>query len=106
MHYFWTVFKLAFWGSTSIFLAHLALVCFKEKPEQFPLVNGFFLEYAKACRYNFQSMVLLMTRPACESLLMPRPELPPGYQEMKVLVLNLSGTLVHTEYKVSNKTLI
>lgn len=45
-------------------------------------------------------MVELLTRPACDTLLMPRPELPPGYQEMKVLVLNLSGTLVHTEYKL------
>ena len=41
-----------------------------------------------------------MTRPAVDSLLLPRPPLPQGYMPMKVLVLNLSGTLVHTEYKL------
>ena len=41
-----------------------------------------------------------MTRPACEELLMPRPPVPAGYANVKVLVLNLAGTLVHTEYKL------
>jgi hypothetical protein len=31
---------------------------------------------------------------------MERPPLPPGYAPMKTLVLNINGTLVHSEYKV------
>jgi len=42
-----------------------------------------------------------MTKPPVNSLLLPRPPLPPGYQHMKTLVLNVNGTLVHSEYKVS-----
>ena len=91
-----------FWGAFGVFLYHLALVQFSKKPEESMLCNKMFLEYAKFTHFSFESVVQLLTKPACETLLMPRPELPPGYQEMKVLVLNLSGTLVHTEYKVSN----
>ena len=34
-----------------------------------------------------------------DSLLLERPPLPPGYAPMKTLVLNLNGTLIHSEYK-------
>lgn len=51
-------------------------------------------------KWFYTDLKKLMTRPACEELLLPRPPLPPGYAPMKTLVLNLSGTLVHTEYKL------
>jgi len=59
-----------------------------------------FLDYAANTSFMYEDFVRLLTRPAVDSLLMPRQELPPGYQHNKVLVLNLSGTLVHTEYKL------
>ena len=42
----------------------------------------------------------LLTKPPVESLLMERPPTPPGYTSMKTLVLNVSGTLTHSEYKL------
>jgi len=44
-------------------------------------------------------LTILLTRPPVDKLLMDRPPLPPGYGNPKVLVLNLNGTLIHSEYK-------
>jgi import inner membrane translocase subunit TIM50 len=41
-----------------------------------------------------------MTRPPVEKLLPDRPPLPPGAAYPKTLVVNLRGTLIHSEYKV------
>jgi len=42
----------------------------------------------------------LLTKPPVNSLLLERPPVPPGYQLPKTLVLNVAGTLVHSEYKL------
>ena len=42
----------------------------------------------------------LLTKPPVNSLLLERPPLPAGYVAPKTLVLNVSGTLVHSEYKL------
>lgn len=42
----------------------------------------------------------LLTRPPVDRLLLERPPLPQGYQHPKVLVLNLNGTLISSEYKL------
>lgn len=39
-----------------------------------------------------------MTKPPLEKLLPDLPELPPGYEIPKTLVLNLTGTLIHMDY--------
>lgn len=41
----------------------------------------------------------MFTRPPVEKLLPDRPPLPPGNAYPKTLVLNLRGTLIHSEYK-------
>jgi len=61
-----------------------------------------FLKAARTTKYAYEDLYALMTRPPVDSLLMERPPLPPGYQNMKTLVLNITGLLVHSEYKVSN----
>ena len=60
-----------------------------------------FLNAARATKYAYEDLYALLTRPPVNSLLMERPPLPPGYQNMKTLVLNITGLLVHSEYKVS-----
>jgi len=42
---------------------------------------------------------LLLTRPPVSKLLQDIPPLPPGAAYPKTLVLNLRGTLIHSEYK-------
>ena len=95
-------FKYLFYMSSAYFFYHLYHVCTKghEAKDAFG-INPLFLEYASFAKWSYDDLYILMTRPACEELLMPRPPVPPGYASVKVLVLNLSGTLVHTEYKVS-----
>jgi import inner membrane translocase subunit TIM50 len=39
-----------------------------------------------------------MTKPPIDKLLPDIPPLPPGYEIPKTLVLNLSGTIVKTDY--------
>ena len=51
---------------------------------------------------SFTGLRDLLTKPPVSSLLLERPPLPPGYVAPKTLVLNVSGTIVHSEYKVSN----
>lgn len=43
----------------------------------------------------------MLTRPPMEKLLFDRPPLPPGAAYPKTIVLNMRGTLVHSEYKVN-----
>lgn len=59
-----------------------------------------FLNAARSTKYAYEDLYALLTRPPVNSLLMERPPLPPGYQNMKTLVLNITGLLVHSEYKL------
>lgn len=59
-----------------------------------------FLEGAKFAKYLYKDLTILLTRPPVEKLLLDRPPMPPGYQPMKVLVLNLNGTIIASEYKL------
>jgi hypothetical protein len=71
-----------------------------EKPEQGFMANDFFMNLARNADYSFYDLKLLLTRPPVEKLLPDRPPLPPGAAYPKTLILNLRGTLVHSEYKV------
>ena len=51
-------------------------------------------------REFYQFLRDLLTKPPVNALLMERPPVPAGYQTMKTLVLNVSGTLTHQEYKL------
>ena len=42
----------------------------------------------------------LLTKPPVDTLLMDRPPTPPGYKHPKTLVLNVTGTLTYSEYKL------
>ena len=46
----------------------------------------------------FFSLTKFMTKPPIDKLLPDIPPLPPGYEIPKTLVLNLTGTLVKTDY--------
>lgn len=85
---------------SAMFLYHFAMVMKKKKPEEAFGVNEPFLNMAYFCKYGYEDLVELLTKPPVKSLLLPRPPMPPGYTPMKTLVLNVSGTLVHGEYKL------
>ena len=93
--------KYTTWVSIVILGYHLYLVNYKDRPETYPLVNDPFLRAAKAIDYGIYDLKLLLTRPPVEKLLPDRPPLPPGAAYPKTLVLNMRGTLVHSEYKVT-----
>ena len=92
--------KYLAWGSFVLFWYHIYLIKKTEKPEKGLLASEFFLNMARQADYFFYDMNLLLTRPPVEKLLPDRPPLPPGAAYPKTLVLNLRGTLIHSEYKV------
>ena len=93
--------KYMMWVSFGLFWYHMYLIKKTDKPEAGFLANEMFLKMAKQADWFFYDMNLLLTRPPVSKLLPDRPPLPPGAAYPKTLVLNLRGTLVHSEYKVS-----
>ena len=93
-------FKYAAWASIGLFWYHMYLLKKTDKPETGFMANEAFLNLARNADYAFYDMKLLLTRPPVEKLLPDRPPLPPGSAYPKTLVINMRGTLVHSEYKV------
>ena len=91
--------KYSMWFLTAFFFYHMYLVVYKQKPDEGLAANRMMLDYAWAAKLGYEDLVHLLTRPPVDSLLLERPPLPPGYAPMKTLVLNLNGTLIHSEYK-------
>lgn len=98
MFMFGKMIKYMIWFSTAYYFYHLFLVLRTDKPENGFLVESRFLDAAYLTTYNFQQMRIFLTRPPVDSLLPERMPLPPGYAHPKTLVLNLQGTLLHSEY--------
>ena len=93
--------KYTAWASIALFWYHMYLLKKTENPEKGFLANEAFLNMAKFADWSFYDLKLLLTRPPVEKLLPDRPPLPPGAAYPKTLVINMRGTLVHSEYKVS-----
>lgn len=91
--------KYLTWLSMGLFGYHFYLVKKSDKPEAAFLANEVFLNAAKNADYFLYDMNLLLTRPPVEKLLQDKPNMP-GMVFPKTLVLNLRGTLIHSEYKV------
>ncbi len=92
-------FKYTIWASTALFFYHYYLVAKTDKPQVAPLSIGFFLTQASKFNWFVNDMKLILTRPPVEKLLPDPPQLQPGQIWPKTLILNLRGTLVHSEYK-------
>jgi import inner membrane translocase subunit TIM50 len=92
--------KYTTWASILLFSYHCYLLKKTEHPEKGFMANEVFLNAARAADYAYYDLKLLLTRPPVEKLLPDRPPLPPGAAYPKTLVLNMRGTLVHSEYKV------
>ena len=95
------IFKYTCWLTGGVFLYHYYLVTNKDKPEEGLGANEMMLYYAYQAKGFYHFLKDLLTKPPVNSLLMERPPAPPGYNHPKTLVLNVSGTLTHSEYKVS-----
>lgn len=91
--------KYTMWISFSVFCYHFYLVKKTKKPEEGFLANDAFLKAAKFVDWSIYDLRLLLTRPPVEKLLPDRPDLP-GMVFPKTIILNLRGTLIHSEYKV------
>lgn len=90
--------KYTIWGSFVLFFVHLYLVKKTANPSSYFFCNSFFLDLARSTNYLVTDLITLLTRPPVEKLLGDRPDIP-GIVFPKVLVLNLRGTLIHSEYK-------
>lgn len=99
MFAFGKTLKYTIWASIVYYFYHLYCVIKKDKPETAPGVNERFLYWAWWTKTAYQDLKELLTLPPVNALLGERPPLPPGYQAPKTLVLNVHGTLVHSEYK-------
>ena len=99
MFVFGRMFKYTSWMFMVLLSYHMYLVKKVEKPEKATLQHPMFLSVARSIDFMFYDLKLLLTRPPVEKLLPDRPPLPPGAAYPKTLVLNLRGTLVHSEYK-------
>jgi len=93
--------KYSMWFCASLYLYHVYVVFKKDKPEEAFAVNEKFLYYGWWTRTAYYDLKELLTMPPVRALLGERPQPPPGYTVPKTLVLNVNGTLVHAEYKVS-----
>lgn len=93
--------KYTLWISFGLFWYHIYLLKKTDKPENGLLANDYFLNMARQADWMFYDLTILLTRPPVEKLLPDRPPLPPGAAYPKTLVLNMRGTLVHSEYKVN-----
>ena len=91
--------KYSLWASILALGYHLYLVKKVTNPEERAICNMFFLGMARKMDWWFYDLKILLTRPPVEKLLPDRPPLPPGAAYPKTLVLNLRGTLIHSEYK-------
>lgn len=100
MFAFGKAFKYTFWAGFVLFWYHMYLLKKTEKPETGFGANDFFLNMAKTADWYFYDLKVLLTRPPVEKLLPDRPPLPPGAAYPKTLILNMRGTIVHSEYKV------
>lgn len=92
--------KYIMWASFAMYGYHLYLVNYKDKPSEHAWDQRF-LDAAIFTKVFYKDMKELMTMPPVNCLLGDRGPIPPGYQVPKTLVLNVNGTLVHSEYKVS-----
>ena len=94
------LFKYTMWFMSGVFLYHFYCVMKMDKPDEAPGVNEAMLIHAYNVRGFYEFVRDLLTKPPVKSLLMERPPTPPGYQHPKTLVLNVGGTLTHSEYKL------
>ena len=90
--------KYSIWASFAIFCYHIYLLKKTDKPEKGFLASDFFLDMARRADFFVYDIRLLLTRPPVEKLLPDRPDIP-GIIFPKTMVLNLRGTLIHSEYK-------
>jgi hypothetical protein len=71
-----------------------------KKPEEGFLVNAFFLDMANQMNFLVTDLSNMMTKPPVDKLLPDIPNLGPGMGWPKTLILNMRGTLLHSEYKL------
>ena len=94
--------KYTLWTTFGIFCYHFYLIRKSKEPEKAFLAQEAFLDQARRVDAFVMDMKSLLTKPPVEKLLPDRPPLPPGAAYPKTLVINLRGTLIHSEYKVLN----
>ena len=93
------VTKYAFWAWLAMFIYHYIMLKKKEEYRKSGMVVPIFCDWAERFEYHVQGISQILTRPPVEALLPDPPPLPPGAIWPKTLVLNMRGTLVHSEYK-------
>lgn len=93
------LFKYTTWFCSATFLYHFYLVRKMDKPENGFGANQFFLEMAYLVDTKVKEFTSMMTKPPVERLLPDPPDFGPGMIWPKTLVLNMRGTLIHSEYK-------
>lgn len=94
--------KYLMWTGFFLYSYHVYLVFKTEKPEE-KAFDDRLLGWAFNTKYMYQDLKELLTQPPVKCLLGDRGPAPPGAMFPKTLVLNVNGTLVHSEYKVRSK---
>ena len=92
-------FKYTVWASSLLFFYHFYLVKNGSRPDDGKPKIAQFMLMAERADWHLYNLHLLLTRPPVEKLMPDRPPAPPGAMYPKTLVLNLRGTLIHSEYK-------
>lgn len=90
--------KYLMWTGFFLYSYHVYLVFKTEKPEE-KAFDDRLLGWAFNTKYMYQDLKELLTQPPVKCLLGDRGPAPPGAMFPKTLVLNVNGTLVHSEYK-------
>lgn len=94
--------RIVWWGSVA-YLGY-SLYDYKTNPSKKPsnVVDEYFHEGAKYIDHSYRKLIDLFVKPPSDKLLpeIPKEFLPPGYVEPKTILINLSGTTVHSNYKL------
>lgn len=99
MFFFKKALKYTMWASTVIFFYHFYILKQGAKDGDGKPKISIFWQMANDADWHLYNMHLMLTRPPVEKLMPDRPKAPPGAMYPKTLVLNLRGTLIHSEYK-------
>ncbi|KRX00168.1 HAD-like domain [Pseudocohnilembus persalinus] len=98
INYGWQAWRLFFWGNVALLGYNIYLESYSPKPQEELGSIEFYANGARKIIKEYRESIDFFTKPPVKQLLQDIPFLPPGMEPPKTIVLNLTGTLIHSNY--------